>query len=259
MALQNDVLRLAELDQKADQLCKKETGEEFIRVLGEYAKLRISLRDRLLDEGVVSIEDAKAREVLRKISSGEGLRADNLVKVFGKFTGNSDLATFGELNDTEEMEELSWVLFNPYEYVRGLDELRLLIPECDASPTVDRLVKETRRCYAFQQYDAATTRCRALLEAAVRDICECLGLIRRSSKSYGDDWGRLLGKVTCELDIEEPLEFKGKLKRLYGDLCKVAHAEREATPQEALTEFHETLSAIEKLYERLAKKQSGGA
>ena len=50
--------------------------------------------------------------------------------------------------------------------------------------------------------------------------------------------------------IEESL--KKKLKRLYGALCKVAHAEKEATPQEALSAFHETLSALEELYESYA-------
>ena len=253
MALQDDALRLSELDQKMDQSLRERKTEEFSRALIEYVKLRISLQHRMLDEDVVSIEDARAREVLRKISSGEGLEADDIVKAWGEVTGNSDLATFGELDDAE-IEELGWDLFyswyGPYEYVRGRAELRPLIPECDASPTVKRLVGEARQCYAFQQYDAATTMCRALLEAAVRDICERLGLIRRSSKSYRDDWCRLLGKVTRALGIEEPL--KKKLKRLYGDLCTVAHAEREATPQKALTEFHETLSALEELYERLA-------
>ena len=244
MTLQNDALRLAELDQKVepDQLRKE--------VLAEYMKLRVSLRDRLLVEGVVSSENPKVREVLRKISSGEGLRADNFVKVLGKFTGNSDLAAFGELSDAE-MEELSWVLFNPYEYVRGLDEVRPLILECDASPTVDRLVREARQCYAFQQYDAATTRCRALLEAAVRDICE-------TCPSRRDRWGSLLRKLTRELGLEKPL--KKKLCCLYDHLCTVVHAQRETTSQEALYAFRKTLYALDELYERRAKKmQSGGA
>ena len=60
MTLQNDALRLAELDQKVepDQLRKE--------VLAEYMKLRVSLRDRLLVEGVVSSENPKVREVLRQ-------------------------------------------------------------------------------------------------------------------------------------------------------------------------------------------------
>jgi len=221
--------------------------------LDEYRALRVSLRDKMLDEDTVSSEDARAREVLRKITSGEGLEADMVVRAWGQVKGNSDSAAFGELSDAE-VEELGLDLFyswySHHEYVRALDELRPLILQSDASPTVKRLVGKAKQCYAFQQYDAATTMCRALLEAAVRDICERLELIRRSSNSSKDDWSRLLGKVARELGIEEP--FKKKLKRLYGSLCTVVHAEREAAPQEALSAFHETLSALEELYERYA-------
>ena len=253
MTLQDDALRLAELDQEMAQLVRDGKTEKLICALAEYVKLRSSVHHRMLDEDVISIEEARAREVLRRIAGGEGLEADDLVKALGEVTGNSDLAAFGVLGDAE-IEDLGWDLFyswyGPHEYVRGRSELRPLIPECGASPTVKRLVGEARQCYAFQQYDAATTMCRALLEAGVRDVCERLGLIRRSSKSYGDGWSRLLGKAMCTLGIEE--SFKKKLKRLYGDLCTVAHAERTATPRKVLTEFHETLSGLEELYENLA-------
>ena len=89
----------------------------------------------------------------------------------------------------------------------------------------------------------------------MRDICERLGWSLKKDK-----WNRLLGKATRALGIEEPL--KKKLKCLYRDFCTVAHAEREATPtpQKVRKDFHETLSALEELYERLAKKvQSDGA
>ena len=92
--------------------------------------------------------------------------------------------------------------------------------------------------------------CRALPEAASRDICERLGLIRCSSKSCGGGWSRLLCKAARALGIEEP--FKKSLKRLYGDLCTVAHAEREATSRKVLTEFHETLFGFKELHGRLA-------
>ena len=46
----------------------------------------------------------------------KGLQADHFVKALGEFTGNSDLAAFGELNDADR-EELSWFLFNPYESI----------------------------------------------------------------------------------------------------------------------------------------------
>ena len=261
MALQDDALRLIELGRQVDRAIKdlrKDNFNEFVRALAGYVTLRASLQRRMLDEDVDSSEDSRARDVLHKIATGEGLEADRFVKAFGEITDNPDLAAFGELDDAK-MEELGSDLFyswySHYEYVEALGELRPLIPGCDVSPTVKRLVGEARQCYAFQQYDATSTMCRVLLEAGTRDICEQLGLIRRSSKSYKDDWSRLLGKVTFELGIEEAL--KKKLKRLYGDLCTVAHAERQATTRtRAHTEFLATLSALEELYTRRAAKPS---
>ena len=65
MALQDDALRLAELDQRANQLLKKETGKEFFRVLEEYAKLLISVRHRMLDEGVSGSVKSPMNGILR--------------------------------------------------------------------------------------------------------------------------------------------------------------------------------------------------
>lgn len=254
MALQDDALRLIELGRQVDQEIKdvrKDNFNEFVRALAGYVTLRVSLQRRMLDEDVDSSEDSRAREVLNKIATGEGLEADRFVKAFGEITDNPNLAAFGELDDAE-VEELGSDLFyswySHYEYVEALGELRPLIPGCDVSPTVKRLVGEARQCYAFQQYDAATTMYRALLEAAVRDICERSGLICPSRRSK---WRGLLGKITRELRLEKSL--KKKLDRLYDDLCTVAHAERQATTRKkALTDFHETLSVVEELYTRFA-------
>ena len=64
-------------------LQRERKAEELCRALTEYVGLRASVQHRMLDEDMVSIEDARAREVLRKISNGEGLEADNFVKAWG--------------------------------------------------------------------------------------------------------------------------------------------------------------------------------
>ena len=244
MALQNDALRLAELDRKIDQfLRERKIEEEFFRALTEYVGLRESLQRKMLEEDVVSIEDARAREVLHKVSSGEGLEADNIVRVLGEVRGDPDLAVFGELDDAtiEAWDDLLYSWYGPYEYVRGLAELRPLISEWDASPTVKRLVGKARQCYAFQQYDATIVMCRVLLEASAHDIGGRLGLPRRK---VGSDWKHLCKKILSKSELLD------RLTNVYDRFSKVAHAEREATPQEALSAFHETLSALEELYER---------
>ena len=245
MALQHDVLRLAELDQKIGQFITERKTKELSRALTEYVGLRESLQRKTLDEDWLLIEDARARDVLRRISSGEGLEADDFVRAWGQVKGNSELAAFGELSDAE-VEELGLDLFyswySHHEYVRALDDLRPLILQCDASPTVKRLVGKAKQCYAFQQYDATVVMCRVLLEASAHDIGGRLGLARRK---VGSDWKRVCDEV---LSGSESLE---RSKNIYNRFSKVAHAEREATFQEALNAFHETLSALEELYGRL--------
>ena len=246
MSLQDDALRLAELGQKMDQCFRERKIEKLGYALNEYVRLRSSVQHRMLDEDVVSIQDASAREVLRQISDGEGLEADNIVKAWGEVTGDSSLAAFGELDEVET-EDLGWDLFyswySHHEYVRALDELRPLILRCDASPTVKRLVGKARQCYAFQQYDAAIVMCRVLLEASAHDIG---GQLRLPRRKVGSDWKRL-----CD-EILSGSELLGPSKNMYDRFSKVAHAEREATSQEALSAFHDTLSALEEVYARLA-------
>ena len=245
MTLQDDALRLIELGRQVEQAVedlRKDNFNEFVRALAEYVKLRVSLQHRMLDEDVDQSEDSRAREVLHKISpTGEGLEADRFVKAYREVTGDSDLAAFGELDDAE-VEELGLDLFyswySHYEYVRALAELRPLIPGCDVSPTVKRLVGEVRQCYAFQQYDATLTMCRALLEASVRDIGERRGVIRPKGEY---DWKFLRNKFSSGL-------LNQKLQDLHKRLSEVSHARREASAKEALSVFRETLSTIEELY-----------
>lgn len=60
MALQDDALRLAELNQKVVQsLANGDTGG-FRRALDAYRNLKACLKKQLLDEDVVVVEDEKA-------------------------------------------------------------------------------------------------------------------------------------------------------------------------------------------------------
>ena len=134
--------------------------------------MRTCLRTRILDESAISIEDTTARQILHKISSGDGLHSDKVVKRLKELSGD-DLAV-GEFDDAD-MEKLGDELFyswySHHNYVTALAELRPLILQSDTSESVKHLVGQVKGCYAFQQYDAAFALCRTLLEASIRDIC----------------------------------------------------------------------------------------
>ena len=240
MALQDDALRLAELNRQVVQTVMEGNGQEFGRALDAYRELRLSLKSRMLDEPTVSIEDARARGVLHKISTVEGLDTDWIVRKLEEFSGDDGLP-FGKFDDAEIEHlgsELFYSWYSHHEYITALSELRPLILRCDTSMSVRRLVREVKQCYAFQQYNAVFAMCRALLEESARDIGKQRGLARLSGK-YGPD---LFKKVSSG-----PL--RKKLGDLYGRLSKVLHALREATAKDAHEVFQETLSAVEELYE----------
>ena len=241
MTLQNDALQLVELNRQLIQtlgVLVEGNTEGGCRALEAYLVLRRGLRDRMLDESVILIEDTTAREILHKISSGESLDLDKVVRLLEEFTG-VDLAV-AEFDDAE-MEKLGDELFyswySHHNYVAALAELRPLILQCDVSENVKHFVGEVKQCYAFQQYDAAIAMCRTLLEASARDVGERNGQPFRKGM-YGR---KLFGKVSTG-----PL--RGKLGDLYDCLSEVSHGRKTVTPEGTRVLFRETLSAIEGLY-----------
>ena len=248
MALQDDALRLAELDRQVVQTLIEANTEKLSHVLSAYLKLRVGLKRQMLDESVISVEDATACEVLHKIASSDGLQSDKFVKRLKQLKGYDALAT-GEFDDAD-IEELGSKLFyswySHHEYVRALDELRPMILRCDTSESVERLVERVRRCYAFEQYDATFGLCRTLLEASIRDICVRRGLFPELSNNailYEKcNWRQLRDRVSSG-------RLNEKLKDLYGRLCEVLHARKAVVSKDAREVFLETLLVIEKLYE----------
>lgn len=225
MTLQDKALRLRDLEGQVVQAIDGHT-ENLHHMLGEYLELKASLKRKILDESAISVEDARAREVLRKI--GEAV----------------------EEIDEADIEQLGSDLFYSWychqEFLRALAELRSLILRCDTPESVERLVEQIKRCYAFQQYDAAFALCRTLLEASIRDICVRRRLFPDLSANavlYEKlTWYKLRNKVSTG-------DLNGKLEDLYTRLSKVLHARRTVMFNEARDVYLETLRVIEELYE----------
>ena len=67
-SLQDAALQLAELDRRVMRAVADKNKQDFPTALEDYLVLRKRLKVRLLDEGALTVEDAEAAEVLRKIS-----------------------------------------------------------------------------------------------------------------------------------------------------------------------------------------------
>lgn len=247
MSLQDDALRLVELDRQVVQAIGDGHFEGLISALVAYLELKSSLRRQLLDESAIPVEDAEAREVLRKIDRNDGFRSDKIAERINDRPGEDLTAEVFDDADFERLgSDLFYSWYSHYEYVSALHELRPLILRCDTSETVKRLTGQVKRCYAFQQYDAAFGLCRTLLEASIRDIC----VRRRLFPDLHENavlferftWAKLRNKVSTG-------HLNEKLKDLYERLSEVLHARKTVGENEAREVFGDTLLVIEKLYE----------
>jgi hypothetical protein len=247
MSLQDELLALSAIDGRVIKAVIEQDLESLKVALGDYLSLRKTIRTHLLDQSVASIEDRSAIDVLRNITTGDGLRTDRL------FEGLDSTEDSGQLSEEFSEQELqalgsrlfySW--FSHIEYVTGLSELRPLVVRSSATESVVQLVRQVKDCYAFQQYEAAYALCRTLIEASIRDIC----VRRQLFPNLGENvvlfekfnWGQLRAKV-CSGSLET------QLKSLYSELSTVIHGRKSVSRDEALHAFEATLQIVEALYD----------
>lgn len=246
MSLQDDLLTLAALDRRVVRAVVESDWETLATVLNDYQALRKSIRTRSLDQPVASMDDPDAAALLRKIVGGEGLPTDKILK---QLSSTSDAGQLHEEFSDDELEALgsdllySW--FSHFEYIAGLAELRPLVVRGSVAESVSRLVWQIKDCYAFQQYDAAYTLCRTVIETSIRDIC----VRRQLFPDLGENdilfekfnWGQLRDKVSSG-------SLRERLKSLYSDLSTVLHGRKSVAKDEARRAFEETLEVVEELY-----------
>lgn len=247
MSLQDQLLALSLIDGRVVKAAIDRDMESLRIALGEYIVLRKTIRTGLLDQPVASIEDPHAVDLLRKITTGDGLPTDKFIE---GLTSTTDPGQLLEEFSEEELDSLgsrlfySW--FSHVEYVTGLSELRPLVVRSSAAKSVVGLVRQVKDCYAFQQYEAAYALCRTLIEASVRDIC----VQRQLFHDLGENvilfekfnWRQLREKVSSG-SLEE------RLKLVYSELSTVVHGRKSVSKDEALHTFKATLQIVEALYD----------
>lgn len=172
MSIQDDLLELAELDQRVIRALEEPDRTDLRNALTDYQTLRKSLRIRLLDLPAASIEHIDADKIFRKIYGGGGLATDKLIEhLLSTPEPDRSLDQFDDEGLWSLGSDLFYSWFSHYEYITGLAELRPLLIRSSVAKGVSRLLRQVKSCYAFQQYDAAYGLCRTVLEATIRDIC----------------------------------------------------------------------------------------
>ncbi len=246
MSLSDDALKLGELDRRVEQALLERSPTDLATALTEYQLLRKRLKTQLLDQPVASVDDAEVAEIIRKISSGDGLKSDKLVeRLSADSKGRGSIAEFSDDEVWDLGSDLFYSWFSHHEYLEGLAELRPLVMRGATSEAVSRLLRQVRDCYAFQQYDAAYGLCRTVIEASIRDICARRQLFPELGENVilfeKFNWSQLRDRVASG-------ELRNRLNALYGDLCSVLHARRTVARDEARRAYEQTLTVVEDLY-----------
>ena len=247
MNLQNELLNLAELDRQIIRAFMENDGDVLQLALADFLETRDRVQEVLLDSAAVDIECDEARAILQKMTTGGGLHAEKLISQLSGSAGNSFDPTFDEDTVQELGEKLFYSWFSHHEYIEALSELRPLIISSKSSDAVSDLIHQTRHCYAFQEYNAVVTLCRALIEVCIRDIC----VRRELFPDVEDDivlfekynWSALRHKVTSG-------KAETRLRNFYSDLSTVVHGrERRVIGQDvAYQTFQTTLEILEDLH-----------
>ena len=251
MSLQDDALQLQSLDQKIIRAMLERDVNLLKSMLPAYLELLGKLTIALLDKSTVTVTDNDAAEVLRKISGGEGLPSARFInKLAADYVDKYEDISTQEIAESALDEiglELFYSWYSHSEYVKALRELRPLVLRDTAPESVERLTRQIKQCYAFQQYDAAYALCRTLLEASIRDICMRRNLLPDLGENVimfaNYKWYELRDKVSSG-------QLRDKLNDLYSRLSMVIHGRQTVGVDEARETFVETLEVIECMYEK---------
>ena len=246
MPLEEDLLRLKELDRNVVRAVCESDLETLSAAINEFLPLRKRLTTQRLEESVMTVADDNARATLRAISGGDGLPADGVIaRLLESSPSGGGLEKFDDHQLQELGEHLFYSWFSHYEYVHGLSELRPMVLRAGTSDAVSRLVGQVRSCYAFQQYDATYGLCRTVIEASIRDICVRRQLLSDLGPNVipleRHNWAALRRMVSSG-------QFEERLRDLYAELSVLLHGRKSVAGEEARNAYQRTLEVVEELY-----------
>jgi len=256
MSLQNDLLKLAEIDYKLNRLIKdkgfleeEQKRKLFFDETAKFIHLKRRIKSGFAKKSAIIIEDFKTRELLQKISNDEQFIADIIIQSFEEMTGEEfDVykLDWDELENIVSDELYSW--FGPYEYIERLIEIGTLIIGLSIPKSLSYFISEARQSYAFQNFNAVYSLCRTILETSMRDVCIRMGKIQRpkDDKEFYKEYPprKLINTVSRG-------SLRGKIHSLYGELSSLIHGYKTVNEETAKHALQETLIITQELYNKI--------
>ena len=106
--LTQDAIKLNKLNRLVVKAVVEWNTDELFKSLQEYVNVKEKIKTVLIDHPIVRVHDHTAQDVLKKLSQGEPLQADNLIRILEAQSDES--VSLDGLNDSE-IEELGLDLF----------------------------------------------------------------------------------------------------------------------------------------------------
>lgn len=261
----NALLRLekeAEASLKAAIKADSEKAHELFRKVLELAieqrDVKNNIKTILIDHSIAQIHDPVAKETLRKVQQDYPFFTDRLYKstrkdpAEAKNEGENSGLDFYFLEDElsldqcDEMVDTFYSWMDPYTYLRGLYDIGALIIDTSVPKFLEGFLRETRDCYALEQFNAVFSLCRTVIEIAAKNRYERLGLGKRDLVNSTDqerNYGRYY------IDQSTSGELRTRAQNEYKAACEIVHGERMVGKDEAREMLKRTLSLVQDLCE----------
>lgn len=246
--LERDAIELRRLNNLIVRAAVHADFDSMVDAIEKYAFMRKQIKLQLNNKPVAKISHPDAKEVLRKISEGEKLRADQLIIALENHASvDVSMLDFVDSELDELASDLFYSWFSPQDFVSASLEAGSLVASINVPDTLKAYVDEAKRCYALQCYIAVYSLCRTILETAVRDICIRRKLVRATvgncEPMEKHRWSDLRNKVT----VGSPA-LSRQLDDFYRDLSCLIHGNKTVTSKDALNAFKSTIKIVHVLY-----------
>jgi hypothetical protein len=240
--LSKDLTRLA---------IEKNVEEQVFNIIWDYYAIKNEVIEILIDYPVSKISNPKARDILNRIVTHEGLYIEQIAQnILRILRIKEDAASYFSANRDARFEELSWDLlyswFGPIAYVESLARTGFLILGTSVPESFHQFIDQARQCIAFQQYLAVYSLCRTILEIAVRDVGQKSGKLPRDHGNVKED---ILRRFSTMKNKVVPTYQRPEIEKIYDKASGLIHGNKVVGETEALDLFDRTLKAVHNLYE----------
>jgi hypothetical protein len=238
-------LELKELNQRAIEAILSNDVSRFFDIYDRFYKIRDGLNNDFHHFGVLNINDENARLIINKISTGDTLEIEN---IFSKLR-----EMVAEVSETEDGEDqlFDYDFFDKAHQWFSIyyDFLDIFTRRYSFGPIalkltkhkfIDSYINEAFECYSFGSYNALSSMCRTIIEAAMRDIWLCT----RKKEKIPDIIAVMINELT-----QKGSTLNKKVWKIYGKASKVVHGKITRDEEYAKELLKETIIIVKNVYE----------